>query len=79
MTTAAWTCACGQPYRVEALADGIRFWPRISSERINVDAYCRRGLPAGAHCIRCELPLFVAYGADADAPLTREVESRLSA
>jgi hypothetical protein len=79
MTTTAWTCACGQPYRVEALADGVRFWPRIGSERLNVDGYCRRGLPEGAHCIGCESPLFLGGIADADAPLTRETHSALSA
>ncbi|MFL5910716.1 MAG: hypothetical protein ACJ768_09150 [Gaiellaceae bacterium] len=78
MTTGAWICACGQPYRVEVLVDGVRFWPRISSERINVDGYCRRGLPAGAHCIRCESPLFAGVD-DADAPLMRETQSTLSA
>lgn len=79
MTIAAWTCACGQPYRVEELSDGVRFWPRIGSPRINIDAYCRLGLPEGTHCIRCESPLFLADGADADAPLTRDVASALSA
>lgn len=76
MTTTAWICACGQPYRVEMLADGVRFWPRIGSGRMSIDGYCRRGLPEGTHCIRCESPLFVT---DADAPLTRELHSALSA
>jgi hypothetical protein len=79
MTTTAWVCACGQPYRVEALADGVRFWPRIGSGRMSIDGYCRRGLPEGTHCIRCESPLFLTGAADADAPLTRELHSTLSA
>jgi hypothetical protein len=81
MTLDAWSCGCGQRYRVEVLADGIRFWPRMSSERISVDAYCRRGLPAGAHCIGCEAPLVLSGTvgvSDADAPLTRDLYSRLS-
>lgn len=77
--TTAWICACGQPYRVEVLADGVRFWPRIGSGRTNIDGYCRHGLPEGAHCIRCESPLFIAVITDADAPLTRETHSTLSA
>jgi hypothetical protein len=77
--TTAWICACGQSYRVEVLADGVRFWPRVSSGRSNVDGYCRRGLPEWAHCIRCESPLLLIGLADADAPLTRETRSTLSA
>ena len=79
MTTTAWICACGQPYRVEVLADGVCFWPRIGSGRMSIDGYCRRGLPEGTHCIRCESPLVLTGAADADAPLTRELHSTLSA
>lgn len=75
MTTTAWICACGQPYRVEMLADEARFWPRIGAGRMNIDGYCRRGLPEGAHCIGCESPLYLADGADADAPLMRDARS----
>jgi hypothetical protein len=78
MTLDAWSCRCGQRYRVEVLADGIRFWPRMSSARISIDAYCRLGLPAGAHCIGCEAPLVLSGVSDADAPLTRDLHSRLS-
>ncbi|HEX3055301.1 MAG TPA: hypothetical protein VHP82_04080 [Gaiellaceae bacterium] len=79
MTTTAWTCACGQPYRVEVLADGVRFWPRIGFGRVSIDGYCRRGLPEGTHCIGCESPLALTGAADVDAPLTRELHSTLSA
>ena len=79
MTTTAWTCACGQPYRVEVLADGVRFWPRIGFGRVSIDGYCRRGLPEGTHCIGCESPLVLTGAADVDAPLTRELHSKLSA
>jgi len=79
MTTTAWICACGQPYRVEVLADGVRFWPRIGFGRVSIDGYCRRGLPEGAHCIRCESPLVLTGATDVDAPLTRELHSTLSA
>jgi hypothetical protein len=72
MTADSWSCACGQRYRVEVLAGAVRFWPRVSSDRVSVDGYCRRGLPEGARCIRCEEPLVAS---DADAPLTRDVRS----
>jgi len=78
MTTTAWICACGQPYRVEVLADGVRFWPRIGFGRVSIDGYCRRGLPEGTHCIGCESPLVLTGAADVDAPLTRELHSTLS-
>src|SRR5437763_726438 len=60
-------------------ASGVRFWPRIGSGRMSIDGYCRRGVPEGTHCIRCESPLFLTGAADADAPLTRELHSTLSA
>jgi hypothetical protein len=75
MTASAWICTCGQRYRVEVLPDDIRFWPRISSDRVSVDGYCRRGLPERARCIRCESPLVLSNSYDADAPLTRDVRS----
>jgi hypothetical protein len=64
------------------LLDEVRFWPRVSSDRVSVDGYCRRGLPAGAHCIKCETPLALSDRdgvSDAEAPLTRDIQGRLSA
>jgi hypothetical protein len=80
MTVDAWSCGCGQRYRVDVLAEGVRFWPLLSFDRISVDGYCRHGLPQGAHCIRCESPLFLSGGddPDVDAPLTRDDHSRLA-
>lgn len=66
MTGDAWSCTCGQHYRVEAVAGLIRFWPRASANRTSVDGYCRQGLPDGARCIRCERVLSLSHSPGRD-------------
>jgi hypothetical protein len=43
-----WTCQCGQAYRVLAMPDGVRMWPRNSNNgfaRAQVDGSCVCGAP----------------------------------
>jgi hypothetical protein len=44
----AWTCRCGQVYRMVRSEKGVRYWPVGG-----VAAYSRHGLGPECPCIRC--------------------------